>query len=279
MDSTNAMEELMTYPIVFFDVDGTLLNSEKKVTPLTRFTLELLKENGIKMCIATGRPIKSARLAMKLHGIDHLLSGYVCNNGIDTLNLTNNVSSQHHLLNRDEAIKILNHVKSLNLNAMIYGQDQLYAFELDETVSRISEQNALEVIIIDLYTLDFESTPKVLFIVNDESSKDIHEFMDKNPLPGYQSFISQSDLYEFVSEKAGKGKGVIALAKEFGYEASDVLAYGDAENDHEMIQLVGHGVAMSNGDDMIKSIANEVCASNDEDGVAFSLIHHYHLSV
>lgn len=279
MDSTNAMEEPMTYPIVFFDVDGTLLNSDKKVTPLTRFTLELLKEQGVKLCIATGRPIKSARLAMKLHGIDHLISGYVCNNGTDLLNLVTNVQHQHHLLTRDDAMKILNHVKSLNLNAMIYGKDQLFTFEMDDTVDRISEQNHLEAVITDLYQLDFDTTPKVLFIVNEETSAQIHEFMAKNPLEGYQSFISQSDLYEFVLDKAGKGKGVIALASDFGYESKDIMAYGDAENDHEMIQLVGHGVAMSNGDETIKSIANEICASNDEDGVAYSLIHHYHLSV
>lgn len=269
----------MMYPIVFFDVDGTLLNSDKKVTPLTRFTLELLKEQGVKLCIATGRPILSARLAMKLHGIDHLLSGYVCNNGTDTLNLVSNVHQQQHLLLRGDVMKILNHVKSLNLNAMIYGKDQLFAFQMDATIDRISEQNQLEAVITDLYNLDFETTPKVLFIVNEETSSQIHEFMEKNPLEGYQSFISQSDLFEFVLDKAGKGKGVIALAAEFGFESKDIMAYGDAENDHEMIQLVAHGVAMRNGDDMIKSIAQEVCASNDEDGVAYSLIHHYHLSV
>ncbi|MBS3990937.1 MAG: HAD family hydrolase [Erysipelothrix sp.] len=269
----------MTYPIVFFDVDGTLLNSSKKVTPLTRFTLELLKEQDIKLCIATGRPIKSARLAMKLHGIDHLISGYVCNNGTDTLNLVSKVHNQNHLLSRSDAIKILNHVKSLNLNAMIYGQEHLYAFKMDDTVDRISDQNQLEPVITDIFNLEFETTPKVLFIVNEETSAQIHEFMAKNPLKGYQSFISQSDLYEFVNDKAGKGKGVVALASEFGFEAKDIMAYGDAENDHEMIQLVGHGVAMSNGDEILKSIAQEVCASNDEDGVAFSLIHHYHLSI
>lgn len=273
------MEEPMTYPIVFFDVDGTLLNSEKKVTPLTRFTLELLKEQGIKLCIATGRPIKSARLAMKLHGLDHLMSGYVCNNGIDTLNLTNLHHHSHHELKKKDALIILNHVKELNLNAMIYGSDHLYAFRMDDTVDRISNQNDLAPIITDLYELDFESTPKVLFIVDEVTSPLIHEFMREHPLPGYQWFISQSDLFEFVSEHAGKGKGVLNLAKEFGYESHQVLAYGDAENDHEMISMVGHGVAMGNGDDVLKSIAQEVCGTNDEDGVAYSLIHHYHLSV
>jgi Cof subfamily protein (haloacid dehalogenase superfamily) len=273
------MEEPMTYPIVFFDVDGTILNSEKKVTPLTRFTLELLKEQGVKLCIATGRPIKSARLAMKLHGIDHLMSGYVCNNGIDTLNLINLAQHSHHMLSKKDAITILNHIKPLNLNAMIYGPDHCYAFEMDDTVDRISNQNGLEPMITNLYALDFESTPKVLFIVNEETSKMIHDYMAKNPLAGYQSFISQSDLYEFVSDQAGKGKGVVALAKEFGYESSQILAYGDAENDLEMIKCVGHGVAMGNADEQLKSIAKEICATNDEDGVAYSLIHHYHLSV
>lgn len=269
----------MTYPIVFFDVDGTILNSEKKVTPLTRFTLELLKDKGVKLCIATGRPIKSARLAMKLHGIDHLMSGYVCNNGIDTLNLVDETHVSHHVLSKSEVHRVLDHVKSLNLNAMIYGEHHCFAFKMDETVERISNQNHLEVVVTNLYTLDFESTPKVLFIVDDVSSPLIHEFMAKNPLEGFQSFISQSDLYEFVSEHAGKGKGVITLAQEFGYDASQILAYGDAENDLEMLKLVGYGVAMANADEQLKAIAQEICASNDEDGVAYSLIHHYHLSV
>ena len=55
----------MRFPIVFFDVDGTLLNSAKQVSPLTLRALETLHDTGVKLCIATGRPVKSARLAMQ----------------------------------------------------------------------------------------------------------------------------------------------------------------------------------------------------------------------
>lgn len=267
----------MRFPIVFFDVDGTLLNSAKQVSPLTLRALEALHDTGVKLCIATGRPVKSARLAMQHHHIDHLLSGYVCNNGIEIVNIVHQTYLTRHHLNKSDVVRLLNHVKHLNANAMIYGPHHCYALAMDDTIARIALQNQLEPVITNLYELDFETTPKVLIIVNETTSPRIQAFMHDNPLPGLQSFISQADLYEFVSAHAGKGKGVLTLAEQFGYHADSILAYGDAQNDLEMIALVGHGVAMGNADEQLKDIAQEVCLSNDEDGIAYSLKHHFNL--
>lgn len=269
----------MTFPIVFFDVDGTLLNSQKQVSPLTLLALKQLHNMGITLCIATGRPVKSARLAMQHHHIDHLLSGYVCNNGIELVNLVNHTHVAHHMLNKQDVLAILNHVKHLKLNAMIYGPDHCYAFMLDDTVVRIAQQNRLELVITNLLECDIVSTPKVLCIIDETTSPLIQHYMHHNPLSGMQSFVSQDDLYEFVSENAGKGKGVLALAQQFGFTAPQILAYGDAQNDLEMIALVGHGVAMGNADSQLKHIAQEICLSNDDDGIAYSLQKHFGLSV
>ncbi|MEH6454631.1 MAG: HAD-IIB family hydrolase, partial [Psychromonas sp.] len=75
-------------------------------------------------------------------------------------------------------------------------------------------------------------------------------------------------FYEFMNPDSNKGKGMKALTKYLNLTAEEVICVGDAENDLEMIQFAGLGVAMSNASDQVKASANYICASNDQDGVA-----------
>ena len=73
---------------------------------------------------------------------------------------------------------------------------------------------------------------------------------------------------EFMNKRSNKGTGVAALAEHLGLDASQVIAVGDAGNDHHMIAYAGLGVAMGNATDEIKALAQHTTGRNDEDGVA-----------
>ena len=85
--------------------------------------------------------------------------------------------------------------------------------------------------------------------------------------------MAQSDahLIEVVSEGVDKGVALEHLAGYLGMSTDDIIAFGDNYNDMTMIGYAGMGVAMGNGEPEIKKIANYVCKSNDEDGIAETL--------
>ena len=76
---------------------------------------------------------------------------------------------------------------------------------------------------------------------------------------------------EVMEKNSNKGTALIKLADHLGIAMEEVMALGDGENDYEMIQVAGLGVVMSNGTDNLKSIANEITLSNEEDGVAHAI--------
>ncbi len=98
----------------------------------------------------------------------------------------------------------------------------------------------------------------------------------KKELPAwvYDRFnvVPSSPVYiEFIDKKVSKGNAVRTLAEKLGIDISQVMAIGDQGNDLSMIEAAGVGVAMGNGIDDLKSIAQFVTKSNDEDGVAYAV--------
>ncbi|KAL9273427.1 Endoribonuclease YBEY, chloroplastic-like protein [Drosera capensis] len=79
---------------------------------------------------------------------------------------------------------------------------------------------------------------------------------------------SVSNMLEIVPPGTSKGNGVKMLLEHLDVSAREVMAIGDGENDIEMLELAGLGVALSNGSEKTKAVANVIGASNDEDGVA-----------
>lgn len=79
---------------------------------------------------------------------------------------------------------------------------------------------------------------------------------------------AQPDMLEIVPAGTSKGSGVRMLLDHFGVGADEVMAIGDGENDVEMIELASLGVALSNGSEKTKAVADVIGVSNDEDGVA-----------
>ncbi|KAJ0090292.1 hypothetical protein Patl1_12966 [Pistacia atlantica] len=76
------------------------------------------------------------------------------------------------------------------------------------------------------------------------------------------------DMLEIVPAGTSKGNGVRMLLDHLGISAKEIMAIGDGENDTEMLELASLGVALSNGSEKTKAVANVIGVSNDEDGVA-----------
>ncbi|TVU11090.1 hypothetical protein EJB05_44653 [Eragrostis curvula] len=121
---------------------------------------------------------------------------------------------------------------------------------------------------VDLFltTVDIQ---KVVFLENPEVISSVLRPYWANEVDGKAQVVqAQRDVLEIVPLGTSKGKGVKILLESLGASPDQVMAIGDGENDKEMLQLAGLGVALSNGCEVTKSVADVICASNDESGVA-----------
>ncbi len=126
--------------------------------------------------------------------------------------------------------------------------------------------------IVDRAELLTEPAVKLLVRAPGRTSADMVEALA--PVIGDAADITFSfpmGLVELSAPGITKASGLAAVAASFDVPAADVLAFGDMPNDLEMVQWVGHGVAMANGHPSLRDVADEVTSSNDEDGVALVL--------
>ena len=94
------------------------------------------------------------------------------------------------------------------------------------------------------------------------------------PFRDQVTFVRTAPYYiEAIPVGTSKASGLSNVCKGLGIDPSEVIAFGDAENDLEMIQFAGHGVAMGNACDALKNAADEVTLTNNEDGIAHTLNH------
>ena len=107
----------------------------------------------------------------------------------------------------------------------------------------------------------------LVYLGQEAGAKSMEEAFPQLKLP----MFSSREGADIVEKQASKAEGLKRLCDYYGVSMADTVAFGDSMNDYEMIQQAGIGVAMGNAEEDVKKIANYVCESNDDDGVAKTL--------
>lgn len=256
----------MTIKAVFFDIDGTLLNDRKNVQKTTQKAIQSLKKQGILVGLATGRGPAFVQPFLENFGLDFA----VTYNG-------------QYILTRDKILYQNQLPKSLIYKVIRYASDKKKEVSLG-TASGLAGSR-----IIDMGTSSFGQVissivPKSMVTTVEGSFK--HLIRRVKP----QSFnnlvtIMREPIYQIVmvasAEETQEIKGIERLGAMFGFELSEVMAFGDSDNDIEMLRGVGVGVAMGNADELLKADAHFITASNNNGGISKALAHYglIHLDV
>lgn len=244
--------------ILFFDVDGTLFNSQKKLPQATIEALQKAKQNGYEIAIATGRgPFMITELLAELD-----IHTYVTFNG-------------QYVVYNDKLV-YSNGVPSGRLDEIIGFAEKRgeYAAFLDaeRIVTNVANNHtvaeALTTLKMAYPPVDKEYYKKhavyqtLLFI--DEQAEKIYakEFTDVQFVRWHRNSC------DVLPQHGSKAQGIAQLIKTLGYTMADVIAFGDGLNDVEMLEAVGTGVAMANGHDKAKAVADYIAPHVDEDGLA-----------
>ncbi|MBI0578326.1 Cof-type HAD-IIB family hydrolase [Neobacillus cucumis] len=243
--------------IVFFDIDGTLLDHEKKLPTSTKKAIQLLKDSGVYVAIATGRAPFMFESIRKELGID----SYVSYNG--QFVVFEGEVIYENPLNQTELEKLLIETEQ-NGHPLIVMNEQ--------TMKATVKQHPF--IDISLGTLNFPHPEQdAAFYKNRKIYQSLLFCEDKEELVYFNhypkfNFIRWHDYSVDVLPKGGsKAEGIKKMIERLGFELKDVYAFGDGLNDLEMLKAVGTSVAMGNGVPEAKEHADYITTDVAENGI------------
>ncbi|WP_211748621.1 Cof-type HAD-IIB family hydrolase [Paenibacillus sp. Marseille-Q4541] len=251
------------YKIVFFDVDGTLLSEVDRTIPISaKEAIRQLISNGTKVVVATGRPYSLCE-EFKSMGIDTFISA----NG--ALIKCNETTIHKSVIARETIAKITEFAK-------IHGQHVSYFTEsfmmngMEPDNNRVLE--ALE------ETLGINVYPEIVEDVLDEvyciclyaDEQEVGKFIDYFPELRFQRF------HKYVCNvlertEVSKSIAIREVLNYYNISRSEAIAFGDGLNDIDMLSYVGLGIAMGNGNDSLKGVADFVTKKASEGGIHHAL--------
>lgn len=250
--------------IVFFDIDGTLIDMQKKqISVKTLKMLRQLKKNGIRICLATGRPPASLP---KLDGVE--FDAYLTCNG--SLCYTGQEVIFRNPIPAADVQKVIRNAAELGRPVSVATRARLAANGTDTDLAEYYSFAHLELTVAE----DFE----------DIACQDVYQIMmgcRKQDYPailqgvfGARITASWDRAADIIPANSGKGTGIQKILAYYHLAKEEALAFGDGNNDIEMLQSVGTGVAMGNASQQLQAVANDICGHVAEDGIYHYCIRH-----
>ena len=251
---------------VFFDVDGTLLSQKQGKVPIsTRRALRRIRKKGIKIFIATGRHMIELS---KLPVMEIPFDGYLTLNG--NLILDENKKAYAGTPISADEVEVLSGIfRAKKIPFVMISSDKRYINYVDDVV--VETQASTHGTIPDVGTVsdyDGEKIYQCIAFVQDHERKVLDEILDECSITSWNP-----TGIDIVARGSGKAAGIAQFIEEQGLDCSEIMAFGDGENDIEMLKYAGIGVAMGNAGDAVKAAADYVTDSVDENGIENALKH------
>lgn len=250
--------------IAFFDIDGTLIDMDKKIISEKMIeTLRKLKENNVLICIATGRtPVSLPKFSDIEFDVFLTFNGSYCFNKHQTI-FSNPIQ-------KDDVKAIIDNAASINRPVSIATRNRIAANGKDKDL------------------LDYFAIAKIELKVDDDfedvSNGEIYQIMMGCYEEEYASVMKGIQhakiaawwdrAVDIIPANGGKGKGIEKVLEYYHLKKEDAIAFGDGNNDIEMLQAVGWGVAMENASEQLKKVADDICGHVTEDGIYYYCLNH-----
>lgn len=260
----------MAYEVLVLDIDGTLTNSKKEISPKTLDAVMRAQEDGIKVVIASGRPTAGIKKIAKAIKLDEY-GGYVLSyNGGKIINFQTGEVVYNETLPEEMIPSIYEEAVDNHVGIVTYeGNDAIAGNGIDQ-------YNQIEARINGIGLREVEDFPNyVKFPVNKclltgepEHMAEVEQKLKDRFGNFLNIFRSEPFFVEVMPQNIDKAYSLGKLLKHLELERSQMIACGDGFNDLSMIKYAGLGVAMANAQDIVKEAADYITLSNDEDGVA-----------
>ncbi len=254
------------------DLDGTLLRNDKTISNKTVETLQKAEKQGIKIVLASGRPIWGIRPYVERLNLELPIS-IVASNGCATYTSRDWSIANGHFLTETQVNKLLTLSEEHPRVALVLqmpSRRYVYKHEVSDVVARDAKTHFQEVTMISAEALAQLDEPILLGLFMGEADKLDQVQTEIEPLltPDFHTVRGLDYCFEAMPHGVSKAKALADLAKDCGILPEEVMAFGDAVNDLEMFAWAGMAVAMANASAKVQSQADLVTLSNEQDGVA-----------
>ena len=252
------------FKMIAIDIDGTLLNNDKKILFETKQDIIKAYDKGVIICICTGRAYPAAKRYVDELGLDIPLILYngsriLMNNGTEII--------FNKTIDKEVSNSVFDIINMNDGTCCFWKEDTLYFNKNNEYTAYYEKLTGIKpTIIIDYDESIFTNINKFIWFDTPQNL----EFIKNNILnnvAGIDCFKSQNYILEIVPTGINKGEAIKFLANYYNIDISEVIAVGDDENDISMIMAAGLGVAMKNAKDCVKEVADYITSSNKENGV------------
>lgn len=262
--------------MVFLDLDGTALDSNKQLTPGVLNALRLLRLRGIPYTFASARP--AGMMALHCQKADVSLPVIACEGAEIRVWKTGSTIQQFPIAQSD-AIALMEFCGSSGLDCTFYTPNTAYFSQNTHRIQRFRRYNEQAVAaglppvicqFLESNTPQFIASQQVLKVCvmpeDDASRAAVQNFLMRRP--ALRAEGSEDRLVSVTASTVSKAVCIRLLCQMQEIDLANVCCFGDYYNDIDMLKAAGCSVAMGNGPDAVRNAARYVTASNDEDGAA-----------
>ncbi|MCQ2556730.1 Cof-type HAD-IIB family hydrolase [Ligilactobacillus equi] len=258
--------------LIATDIDGTLVNDDKKLSAKTIATIKKARQAGIYVVLCTGRPLSGVAEYLEELGLTSDDDYVITFNGAAAQKVASQEVLFKHTLEFDEFQELLDFSLANQIKHQIITPDnQIYTCDFD-----VSSYTVLDAFYthMPLHVRTKAGLPqdltcaKFMWADQKENLDRGEKILPAKLKNGLYTVRSEDWFFEFQNAKATKGQAVYQLAEHLGIKPEEVMTVGDQQNDLSMLTPDFFGVAMGNGNDLVKAAAKVTTASNNDDGLA-----------
>lgn len=262
----------MKYELLVLDIDGTVTNSAKKVLPKTREAVIRVQKKGVKVVLASGRPPEGVYPIAEELELERCGGSYILAfNGGRIMDFRNRKCVFGKQIPQHIPVRLWREAASFGVGVAVYKEGAIVsATEPDDFMKMESKVSGLPIEVRDGFDRYLEFPVNECLITGDpQTLESIEPLLARQHMHEAQVFHSEPFYLEVTPKNVNKAYGLKHLLRLLDIPREKMLCCGDSYNDIAMLQFAGKGVAMANGVEEVKMIADAVTENdNDHDGIA-----------
>ncbi|HEL9633949.1 TPA: HAD family phosphatase [Streptococcus suis] len=264
--------------LLALDMDGTLLNEEKELMQPQIDAIHKAVKAGVTVVLCTGRPLVGVKPFVQQLGFDTEDEYIIVNNGCSTHSTKDWSLIDWEELSIADIDYLATFIENDHVQISLFDEEDYFVLA-EKANDRVNLDASLVGMIPQPIDLDEATSGKHRFFeamfVGEKEHIDIFESQHNSVLSQkYSTVRSQDYLLEILPNGASKASGLKKLADRLGILPEEIMAMGDANNDLEMIEFAGLGIAMGNANEQVKAISQDITDTNENNGVAKAIEKH-----
>lgn len=256
--------------LVAIDLDGTLLDSTKRVSDRTRETIAAARAKGTKIVIASARPPRSVRAIYRQLGLDSLQINY---NGAMVWDEPKSRTVFHCPIKGSVALRMIEMARDLFEEVCVTCEvlDRWHTDREDQPYTTETGKLFRPDVIAPFEETCAQDVTKLMFLGDPRTMSRLEAALLGEFGQQVTILHTDRDLLQIMDRRVSKGVTLKKVAGHYGVQMAEVMAIGDAPNDVGMLKVAGVAVAMDNAHALVKDVAHFVAPSNDDHGVSAAI--------